>query len=82
MSINDKNALPIRPRMDVYVGLADYITDWNVDLIFKAGTRRITASWPSSAPGGYGFGYPTGMSGNWTSSFSVDISEATGQTIQ
>lgn len=82
MSISDKNALPIRPRMDVYVGLADYITDWNVDLIFQAGTRRITASWPSSAPGGYGFGYPTGMSGNWTSSFSVDISEATGQTIQ
>ena len=82
MSINDKNALPIRPRMDVYVSLVDYGNTLEADLKFRnyGQSAVTTVQWPNVNHASYGFGYPTGMFST-AQNFLVDIDEINMQNI-
>ena len=88
MSIATKNAMPIRPKMDVYAGLADYDVDF-MDLTItiqdpSTSTILETFTWPTADPGAYAFGYditPTGgMYQSWQN-FNIRIDEDDGDEI-
>ena len=82
MSINDIYALPIRPRMDVYVSLVDYGDTLEADLKFRnyGQSAVTTVQWPNVNHASYGFGYPAGMFST-AQNFLVDIDDINMQNI-
>lgn len=88
MSIAAKNAMPIRPKMDVYAALVDYnVEDMDLTITMKnpaGSTTFATFTWPTASPSAYAFGYDVtpagGLYQSWQS-FNIQIDEDEGDEI-